>query len=101
MMIYSYPSGLEVIGGLDEQDLDYAWHTLGVFRKVDTDEYFWIEDSGCSCDGPFEGHGLKDYAGLTVESWAEFEKAVRDFPADEVEKAALLHGLKRRLGIFG
>jgi hypothetical protein len=81
---YSSPiEGYDVIGELDEDDLCYEWHTLHVLVQRASGRLFWIEDSGCSCNGPFDD---RDEGDLAPVGDGQFVQAVRDFPAKPDEK---------------
>ena len=54
--IYSEPVafGLRVFAEVDDADACYSFDTVVVWQDPITFEYFWADDSGCSCPSPFE-----------------------------------------------
>jgi len=81
---------LEHIGGLDEPDLSYEFHMLGVWRHIATGELYWTIDSGCSCPMPFEDDYFYGPEDTSLEcSKEDLRKAIDDFPCDEISKRQL------------
>lgn len=56
--IYYTPEafGLQQIGEAEFSSGSYEFDTTVVWRDVETGEFFYAEDSGCSCPTPFESH---------------------------------------------
>lgn len=46
---------LEYVGGVDLDSEPYEFWEIGVWRRKETGQLLWAEDSGCSCPIPFEG----------------------------------------------
>jgi hypothetical protein len=92
--------GWTLIDMLDDADLSYAYNMLGVWEHEG--KLYWAEDAGCSCPTPFEDYtNTEDLNALTdAPSYLIFEAAVQDFPADEVDKAEILHTVKTKLNIY-
>jgi len=44
--------GLEMV--LQTEAYDYQWDIFTIFKEAETGYYYWIAESGCSCDGPLE-----------------------------------------------
>lgn len=87
--------GLEVVGSIQEEP-DYDFHILSVWRHTETGVMYWATDSGCSCPTPFEDYNtLEDLNRLkTVREYSAFKRAVKDFapyrPINPTEKTTLL-----------
>lgn len=90
--VYYYPEnvGLEVVGHLDEDGLDYEFHILGVWR-TSNGSIVWAEDSGCSCPVPFEDYHYNGPEDHNLEAdLNELLERVREFPCHEDDKTRLL-----------
>ena len=61
MNIYYDPEafGLSVVGSIDF-GYDYEFDKIVVWRDVETGDFCYAEDSGCSCPTPFESFGRYD-----------------------------------------
>jgi hypothetical protein len=44
--------GLEM--ALQTEAYDYEWDIFTIFKESDTGYYYWIAESGCSCNSPLE-----------------------------------------------
>lgn len=44
--------GLEMV--LQTEAYDYEWDIFTIFKEAETGYYFWIDEGGCSCNGPLE-----------------------------------------------
>lgn len=77
--------GLQTVGNLDEDGLDYEFHILAIW-KDEEGRIYWAEDSGCSCPSPFEDfhyngpddHNLETDITLLMEALDEFPAHERD-----------------------
>ena len=84
------PETLEQVGGLDEPDLSYEFHVLGVWRYKPTGDLYWTTDSGCSCPSPFEDDYFYGPEDTSLDcSKEDLRKAIADFPCDEISKRQL------------
>jgi len=83
----------DLIEELHDNWQDYSWTTMGIFRGPDG--LLWSDCSGCSCNGPWEYDVV--YFPLTEDTWEDFVKNVRGFPADEADKAAFISAANRAL----
>lgn len=61
----------------DYPDGGYEWDQITVVRA--DGRLYWIEEGGCSCNGPLENTAISDMTPLSAETFPEFERAVRDF----------------------
>jgi hypothetical protein len=58
MKSYELPqNGYEVFGDTDSGG-GYDWSIFRVWLKDGV--FYWASDSGCSCNGPFDGHTFPD-----------------------------------------
>lgn len=76
-----------LITELNDNWHDYSWTCMGIFTD-ETGALLWADDSGCSCNGPWEYDTV--YFPLNRETWGEFLKCVDGFPADDADKAVFL-----------
>lgn len=67
MNIYYDPEkfGLSIFDEIEWSDGCYQFDLTVVWRKVNTNEFFYAEDSGCSCPSPFESMGMDDLIACT------------------------------------
>lgn len=72
-----YEWGLEFVASHETKGEPYQFSLVAVFKDPVTGEYFWAQDSGCSCPVPFERHARESLEHLTLQNWAYFEKTVR------------------------
>lgn len=87
----------EVIDEINEENLSYEFNDL-LLLKDSEDSLYWTTDSGCSCPERLENFTFPTDANpLNLHTLAEFEKAVKDFPADIEEKQRLITKVKKLL----
>lgn len=67
---------------------------MGVFLGADG-SLLWADDGGCSCNGPWE-YPVR-YMPLTEDTWKDFVKCVRGFPADAADRASFLSEANKAL----
>lgn len=62
MIAYNDPGdlGLELVGEVDYSDGDYNFDLVAVWRDPKTGDWFYAEDSGCSCPSPFEDYTTRE-----------------------------------------
>jgi hypothetical protein len=99
MDVYSEPKNykLEIVESLDDLRAFYEFNMIVVWKHEDG-RLFWDQDSGCSCHSPFEDYNdVKDLNILTNKTFTEFEKAVKDHPADGPDKIELFAKVKELL----
>lgn len=70
--------GYAIVGQLDEADMCYEWHTLTVFRRASDGRLFYVEESGCSCNGPLEDVSESD---LVPVDHGSYWQDISGFPA--------------------
>lgn len=95
--VYYYPENcdLKVIGHLEEPNMDYEFHILGVWRDPKSGKMFWAEDSGCSCPVPFEDYYFKcENDNNLNSSMEELYEVIESFPCSDEEKKMLLGWMK-------
>lgn len=51
--------GLEQIGEVVWREPDYSFDFLVLWRRAETERFYFDEDSGCSCPSPFENATLE------------------------------------------
>jgi hypothetical protein len=97
--IYYSPEdyGLEVVGHLEQPDMSYEFHILGVWKDTKTGRIFWAEDSGCSCPIPFEDFHFHSADDTNLDSdMVALHAEISDFPTTENEKEMLLGWLAEK-----
>lgn len=97
MSVYYDPAkhGLEIVGSIEEDDLDYEFNIFLVLKHTESGKVFYCDDSGCSCPTPFEGFSFNspednNLNALTKANYSNFETAVNAFPANKAAALALL-----------
>lgn len=89
-MDYGVPDSLEFVGELDEPNMSYEFHCLGVWKHKPDGELYWAEDSGCSCPSPYENHYFRGPSDTNLScSKQDLRKAIEDFPCDAISKRTL------------
>ena len=91
--IYYSPEdcGLEVVGHLEEENLHWEFHILGVWKDKESGKLFWTEDSGCSCPSPFEREHFNGADDTSLDSdIPELCDAILNFPAAQGDKDMLM-----------
>lgn len=71
--IYYNPDncGFRIYAEYDGPHEDYAFNIHIILQDLITGEYYYAEDSGCSCPVPFEDfHGFEDLTRVS-EHWAK------------------------------
>lgn len=58
-------ANLEIIGSVDWSDGNYCFDLTVVWRHTLTRQFFYAEDSGCSCPSPFEDTQVEDLIPIT------------------------------------
>lgn len=53
---------------------DYDWSCVAVFLN-DRNEWLVGDDSGCSCNGPWDGHKMEDFTPYPFHEW---RRAIKD-----------------------
>lgn len=91
--------GFENLYTIGEPGLSYQFHVMGLWSKIDDGALFFGFDSGCSCPAPWEDKTEQDLTPLTRANLDEFERAVRDFPADLTERRAMIAAARWVLGV--
>lgn len=85
--------GLEIVSQLDEQNLDYEFNTLCLWKEISTGNLYWAHSSGCSCPTPFEEYDtIASLTPLTLQTRDLFDRAVRDFPASPCDRQEFASG---------
>jgi len=103
--IYYNPelSGLEVLATLDEPALSYEFNTLLVVQAIESRAIYFACSSGCSCPTPFEeyyfttGGMIHNLTEVSRETYASFEKTIREFPCSNSEKNDTLRNVRIQL----
>jgi hypothetical protein len=95
MTIYYSPEnyGLEVVGHLEQPNMSYEFHILGVWKDK-LGNIFWAEDQGCSCPMPFEDYYFNRADNTNLNTDSGLYQAIADFPCSQEEKDMLLGWLK-------
>lgn len=89
--------GLKIVQQLDEADLSYEFNMLAVWKNK-KNEFFYAQDSGCSCPSPFEDYeGEESLTKITKRNFDVFEQEVNDFPAPASERKKLIAKVKKNL----
>ena len=59
--IYYNPEdyGLEIVRDIDRSSGNYEFDQFVVWRNIETNEFYFATDSGCSCPSPFEDETMK------------------------------------------
>jgi len=99
--VYYYPEnvGLTVVGHLEEDNMDYMFHILGVW-KDDEGNMYWEVDSGCSCPQPFEDSFFNGADDHNLETdLNDLLDTIQGFPCHEDEKLQLLGWMGLGLGM--
>lgn len=71
---------LKIVAALSDNQ-PYEFDDVLVWEDLDTGEFYWAADSGCSCPTPFEayeGEKAKTLPKLTLGSFDEFEAAAKE-----------------------
>lgn len=89
--IYYDPAhfGYELVGMLDQEDMSYEFHMLGLWQRISDGSLWWAEDWGCSCPAPFEdykGPSGSEWIRPLSSTWGEYSAALRDFEANPADK---------------
>jgi hypothetical protein len=74
---------------------DYDWSSIGVWRKLDDNSFWFAEDSGCSCTCPFEEltpEELEPVRGKRLDLAVE---RFQDYGIGPVEKVEFLKEVRR------
>lgn len=97
MNVYYNPDklGLEIVGTIEEPDMDYEFNIFLVLKHIESGKLFYCRDTGCSCPTPFEDYHFNspddhNLEALTKANYSNFETAVNAFPANKSESMALL-----------
>jgi hypothetical protein len=72
--------GLELV--FQSEAYDYEWDIFTVFKETETGYFFWINESGCSCNSPLEDiyskadftRGTKQELMLAFSNWLGSEE---------------------------
>lgn len=76
--------GLEVLASVPEEDADYSFSDIVLWKDIATGDIYMGHDSGCSCPVPFENfHNLKDFTLVTSEE--QLHQYIRSFTTVESE----------------
>lgn len=61
MNVYYNPasSALETVGEVEWSSEPYEFNLTVILRQED--DFYWADDSGCSCPTPFENHRFPDH----------------------------------------
>lgn len=90
---------LELIGTLEEES-NYSFDILGVWRRKEDGAIGWAHDSGCSCPSPFETftEGFVDLNKLP-ETMDEFEVAISNqtYGVSATDRVEFLAKIKEEL----
>lgn len=72
--VYHQPEhfGLEIVDSVEWSDGFYQFDTTVVWRDPETGEFFYADDSGCSCPSPFEDFTTRKH--LTPVTAQEFAR---------------------------
>lgn len=80
---------------------NYSWNTVGVWHNKKTDTYWWAEDSGCSCYGPWESLEPEGLTSLDNAHAQEFADAVMGVDGyDDKDRQAFIHRMLREANLF-
>ena len=96
--IYTSPedANLEIVGYLEE-DMDWEFHILAVWKDKESGKLFWGEDTGCSCSIAFEDDHFNDADDTSLYSdLLELGTAILDFPCPTEEKEMLIKWIKEK-----
>ncbi len=76
--VYSTPDkhGLEMVGDVEWDDESYEFNMTAVWRDKETGQFYWADDSGCSCPSPFEDYHGRD--GLTTGTADELDAHLKE-----------------------
>lgn len=80
------------INEIEDNNQDYTFDILAVFRHVPSNKMWYGRDSGCSCPSPFEDYYIdlsnlkSDLEPLNKETLAEFERAVNAYDTVHIEE---------------
>lgn len=89
MSLYYSPEeyGLFTVGEIDWSDGNYAFDYTVIWRNADS-QFFYAEDSGCSCPSPFERAGLDDLTACTLSDLQAHLEARLDeeYPASKTDE---------------
>lgn len=58
---YQYPGdlGLVLVGSVEWREWSYEFDLTVVWQELETNQFLWASDSGCSCPLPFDGFTLE------------------------------------------
>lgn len=76
--------GLESVADLEMVGESYQFDLVAVWKNM-KHEFFWAQDSGCSCPTPFENHDLTSIERLTKENFEYFADTVRGQCANGID----------------
>ena len=97
--IYSHPEkhGLKIFETLEE-NLSYEFNMLVVWKN-EKGEFFWAQDSGCSCPSPFEDYNsVADLYKVDPNNLESFQQAIENFRgASSVEKLELIIAVRNAM----
>lgn len=68
--------GLETVDSIDFSDGNYQFDIRVVWRHIETNKFYTMRDSGCSCPCPFEDYNsIDDLDELT--DWTELDAEIK------------------------
>lgn len=93
--------GLEMV--FQSEAYDYEWNIFSVFKEAETGYYFWIEESGCSCNSPLEDissksdftRGTKQELMLAFSNWIGTADSIYSLKPQGGERTRHLEELAR------
>ena len=50
--------GLRIVGEIEWSIPCYSFDMTVVWQHINSGQFYWASDSGCSCPSPFESHGM-------------------------------------------
>ena len=64
--LYNNPErfGLSIVAAIEDEDANYTFDTIVVWRSNETGKLYWAHDSGCSCPIPFDEYSLDNITPL-------------------------------------
>lgn len=56
--VYHAPSkfGLTLVATIDDDNANYSFDIIAVWKHTESGKLYWAQDSGCSCPSPFEDY---------------------------------------------
>lgn len=93
--------GLELV--LQTEAYDYEWNIFSIFKEKATGYYYWIDESGCSCNGPLEDvfaksdftRGTKQELMLAFRRWIGKEDSVYSLKPQGADRIDYLEQLAK------